>query len=94
MGWSCRADAAKVMDKMTQYCIEQTDSQNRYKDAKGNEYFWELSRTEHDDGAITGTIWKLINGGTHCKRSGSFRIEGDGSVTRMPKVLKDAVNNN
>lgn len=97
MGWSCGAEANKVVQAWAQACIESTGAQNTWKDAKGVEYFWELARTEHADGAITGTVWRFLTTGPntqsaarYAKRSGSFCIEGDGAVTRAPKFLKGA----
>jgi hypothetical protein len=54
----------------------------------GVKYFFESSRKEHRDGAITGTIWKHVDE-THCRKAGSFRINRDGSVARAHKWLKD-----
>lgn len=88
MGWSCARDAAFTMDKWTEFCIKSTGSSNTFE-VNGESYFIENSRTEHDDGAITGAIWKNLPGNM-CKRSGTFRINGDGSIARAPKVLKEA----
>ncbi len=93
MGWSCRADAAETMHKWTAACVAQTGSQNVYR-VGGREYFWDVSRTEHDDGAITGTIIviteKRPDGSSLGRRVGSFRINGDGTVRRAPRFLCDA----
>lgn len=88
MGWSCRADAGRVLDKMTQACVASTGMQNTYK-VNDVSYFYEVSRTEHEDGAITGSIYRML-AGNMAQKAGSFRIEGDGTVTRAPKFLKDA----
>ena len=87
MGWSCRADAANTMDRWTEFCIAQSGSQNTFK-ANGHTYFWEASRTEHSDGAITGSVHKMLPGGL-CRKSGTFRIEGNGQVTRAPACLAE-----
>lgn len=93
MGWSCRAEASDVMKAWTAACVADTGSANVFV-VKGTEYFWELSRTEHYDGAITGTIMKVVekraDGVSMAVRSGTFRIEGDGTVTRAPAFLKKA----
>ena len=89
MGWSCRADAGDVMADMTAACRRAGDgSSNVYQDARGARYFWEVSRTEHRDGAITGTIWRFLPDGEHVRRAGSFRIDGDGTIARMPAPLR------
>lgn len=82
MGWSCRKDAGDTMDRWTEFCVKQTGSQNTYE-SRGSKYFWEASRTEHADGAITGTVFKMVDE-NRCKRAGSFRINGDGTVARYP----------
>jgi hypothetical protein len=91
MGWSCSAAASRVMEVWTEACIAATDSQNTWK-VNGIEYFWERSNTEHSDGAITGQIHKVDTAG-FCHSAGSFKIEGDGTITRVPKFLKDAWDN-
>jgi len=89
MGWSCAAAASKVIELWSEACIAQTQSQNTFRDHKGTEYFWERSNKEHADGAITGTMFKMV-GDTHCQKAGTFRIEGDGKITRAPIFLKKA----
>lgn len=90
MGWSCRADAWNTADTWKDQCLGQvrTDGekpyQNGYLGKDGNRYFFQNSRTEHDDGAITGTTYRYLPDGEHVRKSGTFRIEGDGSVTRYP----------
>ena len=88
MGWSCRADASKTLDAWSKICLEQTKVQNTFIQGK-DKFFFETSRREHADGAITGTIYKFLPNNMS-KRSGSFRIEGSGEVTRGPKSLKQA----
>lgn len=90
MGWSAGAKACDVLDQWSKLCIDNTGSQNVWHDGK-NKYFWEASRTEHSDGAITGAIWKYCepnNPDSLVRRSGTFRIEGDGTITRAPAFLK------
>jgi hypothetical protein len=89
MGWSCRKEAGDVVQAWTEACVAQTDSQNTFVPNGDVKYFWETSHREYGDGAITGTIWKFLPNG-FCRRSGTFRIEGDGTITRAPKWLKDA----
>lgn len=93
MGWSCTDEAYKVIETWSDACMQQTGTSNDFVDTRGNRYFWEASRTEHNDGAITGTVWKQLNNG-NCLKSGTFRIEGNGTVTRAPKFLKDCGHGN
>lgn len=89
MGWSCRTDAANTLDKIEKACRLSTGSQNCIKQGE-DEFFFDVSRTEHNDGAITGSVFKFTPSKTHCRKAGSFRIEGDGTVTRAPAWMKKA----
>lgn len=97
MGWSCAREAAFTLDAFDKACRESTGSSNSWR-ADGKSYFYETSRTEHDDGAITGKVWQVKpwtdpkdgSVSDRCFPAGSFRIEPDGNVSRAPKFLKDA----
>lgn len=96
MGWSCAHAASETLGAWTAACVAQTGSSNCYRTSRGS-YFFEVSRTEHYDGAITGTIWREIPplpgdgpDTRRCRRGGSFRIEPDGKVSRAPAFLKAA----
>jgi len=86
MGWSCGVRAGWVADAWTDACVVNSGSQNVF-DVGGHRYFWEMSRKEHSDGAITGTVWKYVDD-THVRKAGSFRISGAGVVERAPRFLK------
>ena len=87
MGWSCHALAGHVMDRMHDRCYECHGSQNRATVGECD-YVFEVSMKEHDDGAITGTIWTAPHGVNAWRRTGSFRIEPDGAIRRAPKWLR------
>jgi hypothetical protein len=87
MGWSSTKAAGDVIDRWSNKCLQQTNQQNVYI-LDGRRYFFEVIRKEHADGAITGEIWKYVNE-THANQVGTFRIEGDGVVSRGPQILKD-----
>jgi len=89
MGWSCRADAMNTMREWEKVCRFTTASSNCYE-VNGQRYFFETSRTEHDDGAITGSVWKMLPDG-RARKSGGFRIEGDGAVKRYPVGMAQAL---
>lgn len=89
MGWSCNRDAALTMDAMTALCIKQTGSSNKFN-ANGSEYFFQTGR-EQSDGAICGTIYRYLSDGVYVRKSGGFRIEGDGKISRGPKIFKSLV---
>ena len=88
MGWSCSKKSGDVLDLWTKACIANSGNQNTWR-YTGKEYFFEVSRIEHDDGAITGIILRSIDD-THCRKVASFKINGDGSIARAPKFLVSA----
>lgn len=87
MGWSCTAKAGWVLDTWTDACVKSTDSSNVWETNKGR-YMFETGREQHD-GAIVGQVYRFVDR-SRAIRSGSFRIEPDGTITRAPKFLKDA----
>lgn len=89
MGWSCSAAASDTMRRWDEACRQSTGSSNQWREADGAEFFVEISRREHQDGAITGTVFKMLPN-SRCRRVGTVRIEGDGRVARAPKFLKAA----
>lgn len=88
MGWSCGRRASEVLGKWQEFCYRQTQRSNVFVARSGKMYFFEISRTEHRDGAITGTIWRYLDKDM-CRKTSSFRIEGNGEVTTAPKCLKE-----
>lgn len=79
MGWSHRAEAGYVMEKITKACIRFTGSQNTY--TRDNvKYFWEINPTTHKDGSITGTVYAFSTG----RKIGAFKISGDGTKVTGP----------
>lgn len=86
MGYSCTTAANRTVDKWSDFCFKQNGSSNTFE-SNGDSYFYEIGR-ENGDGAITGTIWKVLIDG-RCKRSGTFRVNPDGTIARAPKILKE-----
>lgn len=70
---------------MERACRESTGSSNVWESG-GKRYFWETSRREHADGAVTGSVW-MFTDADHARRAGTFRIEGNGDA-RLPPTLK------
>ena len=92
MGWSCTQKAGTTTDAWAAACVKSTGSSNVWEVSVSNRavrYFYEISDTEHADGAITGKIWKFV-GKDRCKPVSAFRVEPDGRVSRAPKWLKEA----
>jgi hypothetical protein len=102
MGWSCAAKAAHVRDAVeailkAEYGIETSNGM-----PGGG--FWENSRREHADGAITGTVWRPLTAAEiekskitwpHIKdwdgrvqKAGSFKVTGDGKIARWAGLPK------
>lgn len=98
MGWSCAAEAGNTVRRISDIIVERHGNQNQWETPKGK-FFFETSNTEHCDGAITGTVWRVHAPGTPIRgrvyaedrltKSGSFRIEADGSITRFPNLPTD-----
>lgn len=84
MGMSYTVKAGRIMDQWETSCREQTACQNEYIGKDGARYFIETARTEHRDGHMNGSVWRFMPDGVHITKSGSFRINGDGTVARKP----------
>jgi len=93
MSYSC---TTKAMESFDQLIIQlksagQKIETNNGWEKKGIFYFHEIGR-EQKDGAITGTIYKHIIGSlsvnNFCRKTGTFRIEPDGKITRFPTSTK------
>ena len=83
MGYSYSAKAGYVLDELIvqlQATNQKPDGGNDYYSGSAH-YFYEHGR-EQADGAITGTVWKYT-GEKYCKRSGTFRIEPNGKISRF-----------
>lgn len=96
MGWSCRVEASRTMDRFSDLCFAHSGQTNVWK-AGAYFYMWEISRTEHRDGAITGRVFRFALGfdpqsreGGKCYPKGSVHINPDGTVARGPALLKQA----
>lgn len=104
MGWSCNAAASLALDAVSALMRHKADmayppdsphrsGADSYRPGEVSSNatpagFWERSNVEHRDGAITGTTWKHV-GPDRCRKAGSFRIEGNGTVTRFPGLTAD-----
>ncbi len=86
MGWSCSALADETLKLWTQHCVKTTGSSNTFR-VGADEYFFDVSRREYDDGRICGNVFRMLGDGM-CRHARTFRINGDGTVERAPAVLK------
>lgn len=78
MSWSCSSQAHSTLNIIQSMCISQTGFQNVWvKD--GTKYMYETSRTEHNDGRITGTIYRYI-GDDRIVKAGRFNIGANGRI--------------
>lgn len=82
MGWSCTAAAGLTLDAIKEHFTREGIETGNGIKGKGWTGFWETG-PEHEDGAITGSIFKDTGAG-YCRRVGSFRIEPDGRISRFP----------
>ncbi len=92
MGWSCSMVASNIMNSMTKASLAMSGEQNVYQ-YKGQWYMWEISRREHRDGSITGSISRFL-GDRHAPTTrvltvGHFRIDGNtGFITGSHGITK------
>jgi len=95
MGKSYTMEAHEVFDAWREVCLASTGSSNSYE-VEGSKYFMELTRRQHEDCRITGTVWRLVSrndetGVSSCEAAGSFRISADGEVVRYPVGLRKLI---
>ena len=95
MGKSYTMEAHEVFDAWREDCLASTGSSNSYE-VEGSKYFMELTRRQHEDCRITGTVWRLVSrndetGVSSCEAAGSFRISADGEVVRYPVGLRKLI---
>ena len=88
-------EAHEVFDAWREVCLASTGSSNSYE-VEGSKYFMELTRRQHEDCRITGTVWRLVSrndetGVSSCEAAGSFRISADGEVVRYPVGLRKLI---
>jgi hypothetical protein len=90
MGWSCGAGAAETMRR-----LQEAHTKEGCFSYLGKRYFFEPSRREHTDGAITGQVLRhepkpgATDGTGFGYPVGSFRIEPTGQLSRAPRPLRD-----
>jgi hypothetical protein len=86
MGWSCNAAASLTLDAIVaiQKKLGAEGTNSIMIDGK-QVGFWETSGREHDDGAITGSVFTLLESDL-CRKTGSFRIEPNGKITRFSSI--------
>ena len=95
MGKTYTREANEVFTEWLAICKASTGIGNVYE-VDGNRYTLELSRKQHEDCAVTGSVWRLLSrneetGVSTCTKAGSFRIDADGEVARYPVGLRKLV---
>jgi hypothetical protein len=95
MGKSYTREAHDIFNDWREVCLASTGTSNSYE-VDGNKYFMELSRKQHEDCRITGTVWRLVarndeTGVSNCTSAGSFRISADGKTVRYPVGLRKLI---
>ena len=85
MGYSC---TKKAMDKFEMIINRQDKTSSNTWKFEGKKYLAEIGR-ERDDGAVVGTISKIVKKGNKalCYDAGRFHIEPDGKVRAFPHVI-------
>lgn len=97
MSYSCADLAYRRINAITDICVKETGSQNTFS-YKQNKYMFETGR-EQEDGAIVGSITKIIENGIDTQgytkyigyKAGTFRIEANGTITRFLRFKKELV---
>ena len=86
MGWSCSKAAMDTLDRWLD--VEKAHGDGFAHIGK-EKYFTEVSNREYNDGAITGSILRdLPEKPGFCRKAGTFKINGDGSVARAPAFMR------
>ena len=80
MGYSCTAIARFVEEAMLNRFRHENSGNVFSVDGGKTTYFVETGR-EQPDGAITGTVFKMLPNG-YAHRAGGYRIEPEGKITR------------
>ena len=87
MGYSCTQDADHMLGVIRKAYGDPTRGSNVLSLRGGYLYFYERGR-ENVDGAITGTLMRMSASGDYAYRSGSFRINPDGTIGKFPYLSK------
>jgi hypothetical protein len=95
MGKSYTSEAHDIFNAWREVCLASTGTSNSYE-VDGSKYFIELSRKQHEDCRITGTVWRLVarndeTGVSNCTSAGSFSISADGKTVRYPVGLRKLI---
>lgn len=77
MGYSCTTAALRTLQAVKELNGCDLESSNEFHSHTGRRLFFERGE-EKNDGAIVGSVFDLRG-----KRAGSFRIEGNGYITRF-----------
>jgi hypothetical protein len=97
MGWSYTATAGRTMDKIAEACKRtrvgtQDETTSNVFRVAGKRYFYEVERQDQTDGGIVGEIWQSYERDrqSFARRTGVFRIDGQGRFVRGPKLFREA----
>ena len=80
MGYSCTKDASNALGIIGHMFA--TDGNPNVLTINGAQFFFERGK-ENTDGAITGTLYKMLPNDM-CRKVGNVRIDPDGMVRRFP----------
>jgi len=92
MGWSCSLGASDSLETIERYCRNgSTGMINVFSKRKTSWYFYEVDKTEYQDGRITGKVYKRTLAGTI--NAGEFLIDNVGNIREFPHLPKNWVRN-
>ena len=91
MGWSCTLEASRTWDRLHRTAWTRHEVGTNVAEYQGDWYMWERSNRDHDDGRITGQVWRYnrhpqSKNPATITRAGNFRIDAEGKLTG-PAIL-------
>lgn len=85
MGWSCTAKASATLERVSSLlCVPSTGMNNTWKEGGETFFFDGQTDVEHEDGSITGEVWRFRGAGAI--QEGTFRIDPQGAFAQAPKI--------
>lgn len=85
MGYSCTTAANNTLAVIGK--VHATDGNPNILSIGKDKFFFERGK-EQDDGAITGSLMKMLPN-DFCRKVGTVRINADGSIARFPGLSKE-----
>ena len=88
MGFSYAKKAGDTLSIIEEIGLKQTGLGNGFKDADGQEFFFEVTRRDRNDNGLAGSIHRMLPNNM-ARKAGTFLIDRDGRIVRGPKIWKE-----